>query len=352
MASTAAAAGPPAAAAPEPPKSLWGQVKHYTMAFLRWLSHPMNMLEFLLLLTIVASGALLVMCLLRFPFCRDWPQSQVDYWVEVCSQLLNACFTFNALRFFIPRGIQLDRCVKMNKARKAGDWATYDMREAQLLVPYPGVVCSLTPEEAEARKAYHAARRAEEGDVPLENLGKDAADKGASDAGTLDKAPNGALAVPAPGEKAAEAAPASPTGATRRVSLTRSQSLVDLAGQKTHSFEGDPDAKEAAAEYVAALEAPVAVAEAPPAHGPPPYPIPWINMFWILMLLNMNCHFQWPMAAVMWAWAGDYGSRPFWVVALFLVLSFSCMFAGFGWLFYYSWKNNREWKAKQAAHQA
>uniref|UniRef100_A0A0G4GWF7 Uncharacterized protein n=1 Tax=Chromera velia CCMP2878 TaxID=1169474 RepID=A0A0G4GWF7_9ALVE len=44
----------------------------------------------------------------------------------------------------------------------------------------------------------------------------------------------------------------------------------------------------------------------------------------IIVLLNLNCLFQYSNAVVMWGWAHDYQSRPFWMVIVFLVLSFGC----------------------------
>uniref|UniRef100_A0A0G4G905 Transmembrane protein n=1 Tax=Chromera velia CCMP2878 TaxID=1169474 RepID=A0A0G4G905_9ALVE len=48
----------------------------------------------------------------------------------------------------------------------------------------------------------------------------------------------------------------------------------------------------------------------------------------VVILLNLNCLFQYPNAFAMWYWAPDPPSRPFWIVPVFLLLSFGCGFAG------------------------
>lgn len=49
--------------------------------------------------------------------------------------------------------------------------------------------------------------------------------------------------------------------------------------------------------------------------------IPSKKFFCILLLLNLNCFFQYPIAFAMWRWVGvEYPSRPSWIVACFLPL--------------------------------
>ncbi|KAJ1554406.1 hypothetical protein HK405_005151 [Cladochytrium tenue] len=55
-----------------------------------------------------------------------------------------------------------------------------------------------------------------------------------------------------------------------------------------------------------------------------PAVFPLFTWYSIIAFYNLNCHFQWPMAAVMWGWAADYHSRPSYLVYTFLVLSFVC----------------------------
>lgn len=58
----------------------WGaRLKKYTIAFLNWLKHPKNIMELVILLLIIGSGATLVMTMARFPYCADWPQEQINY---------------------------------------------------------------------------------------------------------------------------------------------------------------------------------------------------------------------------------------------------------------------------------
>ncbi|KAI8806042.1 hypothetical protein BJ742DRAFT_870779 [Cladochytrium replicatum] len=57
-----------------------------------------------------------------------------------------------------------------------------------------------------------------------------------------------------------------------------------------------------------------------------------VSFFWIIVILNLNCIFQYPLAACMWAWASNYPARPGAVVYTFLVLSFSCAMIALVWL--------------------
>ncbi|KAI8810838.1 hypothetical protein BJ742DRAFT_160520 [Cladochytrium replicatum] len=57
-----------------------------------------------------------------------------------------------------------------------------------------------------------------------------------------------------------------------------------------------------------------------------------VSFFWIIIILNLNCIFQYPLAACMWAWASNYPARPGAVVYTFLVLSFSCAMIAVIWL--------------------
>jgi hypothetical protein len=46
----------------------------------------------------------------------------------------------------------------------------------------------------------------------------------------------------------------------------------------------------------------------------------------ILIVQNLNCVFQWPITAMMWGY--HYKVRPFWVIPVFLPLSFGCAVIG------------------------
>jgi hypothetical protein len=258
-------------------------------SFGHWLLHPpMNILELILMLAIIASGALLVMTILRFPFTAGWPQSQVDYWVEVCSQLLNACFTFNALRFFIPRGIQLYWVIKLNEARKKKDWSQYGHREEQLLLPYAGVVCALSPEEMQERRTAVAEvaaveANAEDGGVEASTLDTKAAENGKDvpmittdlsstiPPNTLDNSETQTGTLP----------PKSPTSPIHPRITRKDSSAFESLGRKKASFEPPLEEQE---EYAEKVEAAIEMGIPLPAteEGPPPYPIPWTSMLWIL----------------------------------------------------------------------
>ena len=57
-------------------------------------------------------------------------------------------------------------------------------------------------------------------------------------------------------------------------------------------------------------------------------PKTWLS---ILLLLNLNCIFQYPIAIAMWMYIGQAYARPPWIIGLFLPLSFLCGFASGLW---------------------
>ncbi|KDO24957.1 hypothetical protein SPRG_09601 [Saprolegnia parasitica CBS 223.65] len=50
--------------------------------------------------------------------------------------------------------------------------------------------------------------------------------------------------------------------------------------------------------------------------------VPISSILGVLVVLNLNCFFQYPLTAVMWAY--NYRVRPVWVIATCLPLSFVC----------------------------
>ncbi|KAJ3219850.1 hypothetical protein HDU67_009038 [Dinochytrium kinnereticum] len=52
----------------------------------------------------------------------------------------------------------------------------------------------------------------------------------------------------------------------------------------------------------------------------------------LILILNGQCFFQWPITVAMWGWASNYPSRPGFMVYAFLPISFICSAWGGIWL--------------------
>ncbi|EQC28251.1 hypothetical protein SDRG_14074 [Saprolegnia diclina VS20] len=59
--------------------------------------------------------------------------------------------------------------------------------------------------------------------------------------------------------------------------------------------------------------------------------VPISSIQGVLIVLNLNCFFQYPLTAVMWAY--NYHVRPVWVIATCLPLSFACAIVAGVWQF-------------------
>ncbi|OQR88120.1 hypothetical protein ACHHYP_07549 [Achlya hypogyna] len=57
--------------------------------------------------------------------------------------------------------------------------------------------------------------------------------------------------------------------------------------------------------------------------------VPVKTILHVLLVLNFNCLFQYPITAVMWGY--NYHVRPAWVIGVFLPLSFGCTIAAGVW---------------------
>ncbi|KNC95937.1 uncharacterized protein SPPG_08690 [Spizellomyces punctatus DAOM BR117] len=76
-----------------------------TLVTLRPYVTPRNVFFASLLLVIIVSGAILFMCLVGMITFSD--KHVKDQWIEITSQILNSCFTLNALLLFPERTVDL-----------------------------------------------------------------------------------------------------------------------------------------------------------------------------------------------------------------------------------------------------
>ncbi|KAI8849363.1 hypothetical protein BC829DRAFT_416822 [Chytridium lagenaria] len=72
----------------------------------------------------------------------------------------------------------------------------------------------------------------------------------------------------------------------------------------------------------------------------------------LILILNGQCFFQWPITVAMWGWATDYKSRPGFMVFAFLPISFLCSTWGGVWLGILSGRVTKAQKALVDAEEA
>lgn len=202
----------------------------------------------------------------------------------------------------------------LRETRKRKDWIGYSIREEKLLVPYSGVLCALTPEESEEKKS--AIREALEAEKAAATLGRPVDAAGSVPVSAQQGAVPTAAAVippvPPPGApvltiatgadtkedvegELSEKSPTSPPHLSPTTPLRgrRPSSILDTLGRTKSSFEEREDIKEEKAlaiemEAVAAPGTLPRTIEEIADDGPPPYPIAWSSMLWILIFREFS----------------------------------------------------------------
>ncbi|KAI9365542.1 hypothetical protein DFJ73DRAFT_956073 [Zopfochytrium polystomum] len=258
---------------------------------LRTLLTPFNLFVAFDATFIVVTGAILFMLLVKWikPATKD----ELDYWIEVTSQALNAIFTLNALLVAPSRTLNLYRlaCYSWicSKAQKYAA-ATADADKTASPVDAAGRAIAGRP-RVEPADAVQYAERIEAVYAPMLLAARGSVSESGS------------------------------TGSSGRSSKT-------LGGGGSGVASAPEDDVTSALSPSAASSSATAASPAAAAASAALAVVPLWKWWAIIILLNLNCHLQWPMAGAMWGWATDYKNRPGWMVYTFLVLSF--LAGGFG----------------------
>ncbi|KAI9094731.1 hypothetical protein DFS34DRAFT_564142, partial [Phlyctochytrium arcticum] len=252
-----------------------------TLATFRLYATPRNLFITTLLLIIIVSGAILFMALVGMLSFSD--KATKDRWIEITSQILNTCFTINAILLFPSRTVDL--------------WLTMGVLGwVRVGSTSPG-----TKEEPEDNGPAS---------LPLVNEGRVIA--GGDNMAVL------------PGR-------ASPPSSSS--SLWKKFPQSDL-----HTTPSDSTLTSNTTRPSSATQS--ALPPGSPAQIPHPVPARiWIS---IILLQNLTIWFQIPMSISMWVWATDYTNRPAWLVSCSLVASFLCGAAGGVWPFILTWKEKKQ----------
>ncbi|KAJ3336186.1 hypothetical protein HDU93_003477 [Gonapodya sp. JEL0774] len=253
------------------------------------LKKPSFWFTVVLITVIVVSGAILFMVLCNFPFARDFPKSQKDQWIEITSQILNACFTLQALIVVWPRLklgamiLQLWRLRNHNTGSvdRVGDEGTRD-----------------DPKDAVWDRRAAKLREELFGDDRIKIIRSEPIRNRAVPGGSIN---------PVRAEKPKRT---SAPGIAKETT-TYSDSSVETDGTVV---SGDSEATSVWPNSSRII----------PLTESRHFECSLQHASWIVLFLNLNHLFQWPMAAVMWGWATDYSNRPSWAVYVFLILSFTC----------------------------
>ncbi|KXS13083.1 hypothetical protein M427DRAFT_34309 [Gonapodya prolifera JEL478] len=279
------------------------------------LRSPLFWFTVLMLTVVVTAGAILFMVLTNFPFARDFPKSQKDQWIEITSQILNACFTLQALIVVVPRLIM---------ARAA--WRLWGIQRRR-------VDSARSVEEQEKTGSDSGSR-----DTEFDRRAPELATMLFGDAHVRivpddRSAPSPAAIAPVKGDDTDDVAlgrATHPPTLIPRKTTMESGASVDTDQTAFASTDASAGAESKRAEsplnHAASASSTTTTTALTSTTTSPTIPAtcPLSHAALLILLLNLNHLFQWPMAAVMWGWASDYANRPSWAVYVFLILSFTC----------------------------